>query len=225
MAFFATPVIAHETDVPHAETVAQVDAEVSAESSVDTMRPLDYIKARAQQIKNTNAPASTGTRPVMPARSASDQQRASSTMPQRDLKALALLHGGVIKNRFRLAISHLNNLLDRIDSRITKMTDAGLDTAAVVSLKIEADLAVSNAEADATAAADFAATANDATDRAAFKAELAAKIRAAHASMKAAHKAVMDVVRALVQLAKDNKPKVDSGASVETPVEAETDVQ
>lgn len=228
VAFFATPVMA-QTAV-EIEAAAAIDANVTPQPF---MKPLDAIKARAQQIKDgTMKPkldAQGGARIELkmmpPGERKGPGPNASSTMPGRGLKALIMMHGGVIKNRFNLAIDHLNNLLERIDSRLGKMADAGVDTAAAAKLKVEAELAVDKAEADAKAAVDFAATADDATDRATFKAELEAKIRAAHQSMKAAHEAVKKVVRALVQLAKDNKPKVDAKASVETSTTVETDVQ
>lgn len=233
MAFFATPVMAQTADIDVA-----ADAEVNVGAPLPPggpMKPLDFIKARAQQLKDGTMKPKDGPRPAMDIKlkggieggarmDVLKDRNASSTRPG-GLKALVMMHGGVIKNRFRLAIEHLNNLLERIDARLSKMADAGVDTAAAAKLKVEADLAVDKAEADAKVVADFAGTASDATDRATFKAELETKIRAAHQSMKAAHKAVMDVVRALVQLAKDNKPKVDAKASVETSATVETDIQ
>lgn len=230
MALFATPVTA-QTAV-EIEAAAAIDANVTPQPF---MKPLDAIKARAQQIKDGTPKPNSGAGPGMDVKLKAgveggarmdvvNDRNASSTRPI-SLRALVMMHTGVIRNRFRLAIEHLNNLLERIDSRLSKMADAGVDTAAAVKLKVEAELAVDKAEADAKAVADLAATANDSTDRSAFKAELETKIRAAHQSMKAAHKAVMDVVRALVQLAKDNKPKVDAEASVETSATVETDIQ
>jgi hypothetical protein len=230
LAFFATPVMA-QTAV-EIEAAAAIDANVTPQPF---MKPLDAIKARAQQIKDGTMRPKDGPRPDMDVKLKAGaeggarldimkERNASSTRPG-GLKALVMMHGGAIKNRFRLAIEHLNNLLERMDTRLGKMADAGVDTAAAAKLKVEAELAVDKAEADAKAVADFAATAEDTTDRASFKAELEAKMRTAGQSVKAAHQAVVKAVRALVQLAKDNKPKVDAEASVETSATVETDVQ
>lgn len=223
MAFFATPVLA-QTAV-EIEAAAAIDANASPQPF---KKPLDAIKARAQQIKDGPRPGmDVKVKAGMEGGARMDvlkERNASSTAP-RGLKALVMMHGGVIKNRFRLAIEHLENLLERMDSRLDKMADEGIDTSASAKLKVEAEVAVDKAEADAKAVADFAATAQDSTDRAAFKAELQAKIRTAHASLKAAHEAVRKAVKSLVDLAKANKPKVDADASVETSVEAGTNVQ
>lgn len=230
VALFATPVMAQSIDV-----TADADARIGVPNPPPNgpgMKPLDFIKARAQQI-NQGTPRMPGNIPaevradakIRLSASSSKERTASSTPFVRGLKALVMTHGGVIKNRFRLAIEHLNNLLGRIDSRLEKMAASGIDTSSVVTLHANAEIAVDKAEADAKAAADFAATADDATDRAAFKAQLETKLRTAHQSLKAAHQAVVKTVRALVQLARDNKPKADANASVDTSSEAHVDVQ
>lgn len=230
---FAAPVLAHE-GVDHS-TEAEAEAHLKTEGPL--MKPLDFIKARAKELKGGPADArlefkagldvgpdarmkgETGVRAdVMRGHSASSTGGGS-------LKSLVLMHGGAIKNRFRLAIGHMDNILERIDSRLGKMANAGIETASVVKLKVEAEVAVDKAEADAKAVADFVASVDEGSDRAAVKAELTAKIRTAHQSLKAAHQAVTKVVRALAQLGKDNKQKIDAAASIETSVETETNVQ
>jgi|GEM_PF-2062578 len=224
MAFFATPVLA-QTAI-EIEAAAAVDANVTPQPF---MKPLDAIKARAQQIKDGPRPGmDVKVKAGMEGGARMDvlkERNASSTEPRRGLKALLLTHGGVIKNRFRLAIEHMNNILQRMDSRLGKMADEGVDTSASAKLKVEAEVAVDKAEADAKAVADYVAGVDETDDRATVKTELAAKIRAAHQSMKAAHEAVRKAVKSLVDLAKAQKPKVDANASVETSVEAETNVQ
>lgn len=226
IALFATPVIAHETGTPHDETVAQASLDASASASAETnlrMKPLDVIKARARQIKDgaqnvqlpVRASATSSVRVQM------NQGRASTTDGRGGLQALVRFHGGEIKNRFRLAISHMNNLLMRIDTRLGKMAAAGVDTTSVAQLKVDAELALDKAEVDAQAIADFVAGVEESSDHASVRAELHAKIKTAHDSVKAAHAAVMKVVRALVQLAKDNKDKL----KVEASVSATTSVQ
>ena len=243
IALFASPAIA--------ETETEIEIEGSATIETGTpgappMKPLDVIKARAQQIKQGSQNAKKEWRSETEAefenaergekkevlkeawgerKEIAKDRFASTTQLARGVKALALMHGGVIKNRFNLAVSHLNGLLDRMDARLEKMTAAGVDTAAVVTLHTSAEGAVAKAEADANAVADYLATVNESSDRATVKTELQAKVKTAQESLKAAHKAVMDTVRALVALAKENKPDGDADASVESSSSVETDVQ
>lgn len=208
IALFALPVLAKGPDV---------DASASAGVDVNAglpMRPLDIIKARAKQIQQgvqlpLKASATSSVRVQI-----NEERRASSTNNRSGVQALVRFHGGEIRNRFRLAITHLTNLINRIDSRLQKMEDAGVDTSATLQIEADARTAVDKASVDAKAIADFVATANDSTDRSAFKAELQAKLKTAQESVKAAHAAVLKLVRALVQLAKDNKVKLEVDAAV-----------
>lgn len=232
IAFFAAPVLAHD-GVEH-ETQADADAHVQTDVTLP-MRPLDLIKAKARQIKEGVQGAKIDLRAdtkVQLQNSGPGERKdiiknavgvrvdiakdrmASTTDLKRDLKNLVHRHGGEIKNRFRLAINHMNNLLMRIDMRLGKMAAAGVDTTAVAKLKVDAEIAVDKAEVDAQAVADFVASANESSDRATVKAELQAKIKTATDSLKAAHAAVMKVVRALVKLAVDNKDKLKVDATV-----------
>ncbi len=228
IALFAVPALAHETGEPHDEVVAQAAVDASASANVDAnlpMRPIDRIKAKAREIKEGTAGtpgANVELRADMKARGGGEMPNARVNAGNgQGLKEILRVHGGVIKNRFRLAIAHMNNLLIRIDTRLGKMEAAGVDTAAASQLKVDAELAVDKAEVDAQAVADFVANVPEGSDRAVVKAELAAKLRTAHASLKAAHEAVQKAVRALVQLAKDNKDKL----KVDVSVSATTTVQ
>lgn len=245
IALFASPAIA--------ETETEIEIEMEGSATIETgtpgappMKPLDVIKARAQQIKQGSQnskkewreetkgefeDAERGEKKEVLKEAWGERKEiakdrfASTTQLARGVKALALMHGGVIKNRFNLAVSHLNGLLDRMDARLEKMAAAGVDTAAVVTLHTNAEGAVAKAEADAKAVADYLATVNESSDRATVKTELQAKVKTAQESLKAAHKAVMDTVRALVALAKENNPDGDAKASVESSSSVETDVQ
>lgn len=217
IALFATPVFAHD-GVVHEDEV-EAEAHLKANGPLP-LKPLDLIK-RAKEVKDNipgvkvdfradaDAKVRTGDKP---------REHATGT-PFQGLKNLIKMHGGAIKNRFRLAIAHMNNILDRIETRLGKLADAGVDVSSATQLKVKAETAVAKAEVDAKAVADFVETASDSTDRAAFKAELETKLRTAHQSVKAAHAAVMKAVRALVALGKDAKIKVDADASVETTVQ------
>ena len=224
IALFATPAIA--------QTAAEVEASASINAQLDgSVRPLDLIKARAQQIKHSaqdatlqlktktqmqlDAASSPGERKeimldAMGARVDIARERASSSgQMARGIKSLIMMHGGVIKNRFRLAISHMDNILARVETRLDKMADAGIDTSSVAQLQLDANAALDTAEADAKAVADFVATVDDGSDRTAVRTELAAKMKTAQASLTSAHQAVMATVRGLVKLAVDNKNKIE----------------
>lgn len=216
-ALFAAPFAFAQTAVDLSVT-ADVDATVSPKPL--PTRPLDILKARAQQAKENVQKANIQLRAETQTDVSVGGQRATSSSPQGGgIRALIAMHTGVIKNRFRLAINHMNNLLDRVGTRLEKMAAEGINTAASVQLKADAEIAVDKAEADAKAVADFAATASDSTDRAAFKAELQAKIKTATESMKAAQEAIKKLVRSLVDLAKANKPHVDASTTIETEVQ------
>lgn len=213
---FAAPFAFAQTAVDLMVTT-EVDATVAPNPS---LRPLDALKARAQQAKENIQKANIPLRAEMRMDANTGGQRATSSAQQGGgIRALIALHTGVIKNRFRLAVSHMNNLLERIGSRLEKMAAEGIDTSTIVQLKVDAEAAVDKAEADAKVVADFAATASDSTDRAAFKAELQAKIQTASGSMKAAQEAIKKLVRSLVDLAKANKPQVGATTTVETTIE------
>ena len=226
VALFATPALAHETAEIHAH--AETDVSVGTDMPV---KPLEIIKARAKQLKekaqNANTPrradmeekmetkASMGARPDPMMR----ERQASTTRPGNNLSAMIKMHGGVIKNRFRLAISHMENLLNRVDSRLDKMTAQGIDTASALALQGEATLAMNKAKADAQAVSAVVENTSDSSDRATVRAELQVKIKTAQESMRAAHVAVKKVVSALVSLSKNNKTKVDASAAATTSVQ------
>lgn len=202
-----------------AQTAVDVGAAADINASIETrgaIKPLDLIRAKAQKIKQ-NALGGTGVN----ANANVNARLENSSSTARGLQALVRLHIGEIKNRFRLAITHMNNLLTRIDTRLGKMESQGVDISAAAKVKVDAALAVDTAEADAQAIADYMATVNDSSDRTAIRAELKAKIDTAQASLKAAHQAVLKAVHALVKLAVDNKAtlKMDTAVSATTSVQ------
>ena len=223
----------------HAQDVS-VDANASASVNAQTgpMTPLEILKAKLQAAKHAAVDAKVQLR----ADTKVQLQNASTSGERRDIKRGAVeerkditkerfgstteaisqfkltvrIHGGLIKERFVLAIKQLNNLLTRIQSRLDKMQATGVDVSSVVSLKADAQVATDKASADVQAVADFVANVSDTADRKAVKAELEAKIKTAQASIRAAHEALMKTIRALIQLAKNNKVKVDTSVSATT---------
>ncbi|MFZ2886337.1 MAG: hypothetical protein WA021_00785, partial [Minisyncoccia bacterium] len=79
-------------------------------------------------------------------------------------------------------------------------------------LQVSAEVAIDTAETDIAAVRTYIESVSDTSDRTTVKAELEAKIKAARESIRKAHEAVRKLVKALVDLAKQNRPS----ASVET---------
>lgn len=224
LAFFSTPfVFAQETDTPLEEPAL----ETSAAPTNPGNRPLDAIKERAQQIKQN----AQGVKPILPRATSTMEKRdaaknaleertdaararmASTTDIARGIKALILMHGGQIKNRFHLAITHLENILTRVDTRLDKMKTAGIDVSSVETLNTNAKTALIKAESDAKAVAEYVASVSDSNDRTNVRKELQSKIAIAQDSLKKAHAAVKEVVAALTKLAKSNNAPRGSASS------------
>ncbi len=224
LAFFSTPfVFAHETGIPHEEPVL----ETTAAPTNPENRPLDAIRERAQQMKQN----AQGVKPLPPRATSTMEKRdaaknalqertdlarsriASTTDVARGIKALILMHGGQIKNRFHLAITHLENILKRVDTRLEKMKTAGIDVASVESLNASAKAALTQAQSDAKAVAEYVSSVSDSSDRTNVRKELQAKITTAQESLKKAHTAVREVVAALSKLAKNTKAQSESASS------------
>lgn len=217
-----------------------------APGSLPQKKPFDAMREKAQQIKQNAQGAKvelrTDTKLKMQNASSSGEKRevmkgaweehkdiakeriASTTQLKRDIKSLVRMHGGQIKNRFNLAINHMKKLLARVDTRLGKMVEAGIDTSSVGALKASADAAIAKAEADALAVGTFVSGVSDTSDRAIVKTELQAKIKTAQESVRAAHVAVKSTVRALVDLSKANK-KVGADVSVENTTTVETSTE
>ena len=226
----------------HAEDIS-VDANAGVPLPPGPLRPLDILKmklnAAAHGAKDEKIQLRADTKVQLQNATTSGEKHdirvdamgerkdiakdrfASTTQAISQFKMMMRIHGGLIRQRFVIAINQLENLLARIQTRLDKMQAKGVDVTAVVALKVDAQAASDKAKADGKAVADFIANVSDTDDRATVKAALEAKIKTAQASIKAAHEAVMKVVRALVQLAKDNKDKL----KVESDVSATTSVQ
>jgi hypothetical protein len=215
--------LAHESSDPaHSHAIAQAEAEVDASVSATPSRPLDLVRQRALEMKqNAGIRAETNIQ-LQNASSGAErrdiarERQSSSTNLVRKIKDAVRQHAGLIKERFGLALRQFEQLSARIETRLEKMKAEGMATASV-----EAELAVAKAanieaKADVQAVADFVASVDDSADRAAVRTELQALIKEAQTSIKEAHQALQKVVRSLVALAKENKPKVEATTSVET---------
>lgn len=162
-------------------------------------------------------------REAMPERMQIAKDRMASTTALRmKMKAAAQKHGGLIRERFSNAIAHLEKFMARIDSRIEKLSDEGVDVSAVVALHADADSAIAQAKADIEAVRTYLSSVTDESDREAVKSEMSTLSKAAQESIKEAHAAVKAVIKALVDLAKANKP---ASVEVEADVSASTEIE
>jgi|GEM_PF-6578374 len=220
--------LAHESSDPaHSHAVAQAEAEVDASASVNAPRPLDLVRQRALEIKQNAIDGKAGLRAEtkMQLQNASSgperrnivrERQASSTNLVRTMKDLVRQHAGLIKERFALALRQFEKLSGRIETRLEKMKAEGIATASVEAELAVAKTANTEAKANVQAVADFVASIDDSADRAMVRAELQILIKEAQTSIRKAHQALQKVVRSLVALAKENKPEVNTSASVET---------
>lgn len=158
-------------------------------------------------------------REAMPERMQIAKDRMASTTGLRaKMKAAVQRHAGLIRERFTNAIAHLEKLMERVDSRIEKLSGAGVDVSAVVALQGDAEGAIADAKTNIEAVRSYMAGVTDESDRESVKEEIGSLVKAAQESIKEAHTAVRAVVKALVDLAKANKPapEVETNASTST---------
>lgn len=223
--------LAHESDDP---THMQAHAEAEASVSTDTkpIRPLDLIrkaKEAKQNIQN-NAGINAGmhfdakmqmrTASSVPEKRPLKERMASSSDLRAKIKGAIRMHGGLIKERFSLAVRQFEKIVARIESRIEKMKGEGIATASVEAELEVAKTAQAEAKADVQAVADFVAGADENADRAQVRTQLQTLIKEAQTSIRTAHQALQKVIKSLVTLAKENKPKVETEASVEAETSA-----
>jgi glutamine synthetase type III len=215
------------------DTSVSVDAEVGITPpppNSGPIRPLDLARQKAMELKQGTANAkadwqnaSSGPeRRPMPA--AKDRMASTSNLMQKVRGAIAQ-HAGVIKNRFRLAMSHFERFVERIETRIDKMAAAGVDTASVEAQLEVAKTAQASAAADIQAVHDYVDSIEESTDRTQVRTQLQALVKTANESIKEAHLELQKTVRALVALAKENKPVVETSASVEAEAAVEASNQ
>lgn len=204
---------------------ATVDANATVQPNLP-IKPLDLVRQRALEIKQ-NADAKAGLRAetkiqLQNASSGAErrdiarERQASSTNLVRKIKDAVRQHAGLIKERFSLALRQFEKLSGRIETRIEKMKVEGMATASVEAELAVAKTANAEAKADVQAVADFVANVDESADRAAVRTQLQALIKDAQTSIREAHQALQKVVRSLVALGKENKPKANASTTIET---------
>ena len=133
------------------------------------------------------------------------------------MQVLFRTHLGSAIARFNAAIQHFENIVTRIESRIEKLKERGVNTASV---EAELDLAV---EAIGVAKVDVQALSSIGTSLSALstvaeaKAAMRVALQKATASIKAAHKTLLETARELSTLVRASaSTEINSGASVDT---------
>ena len=233
--------------VAFAETEAEGSASAEASVSVDApaqngtpgQTPLQMMKAKLQGIKNTAMEAkedlrantkiqmknasTTGEKKevmkgaLMERKDIAKDRKASTTAVMKGVRNLVRMHGGLVRERFGIALRQFDKMTERIHSRIDKMKTGGADTASVEASLTISETAIAKAKTDVQVITDFIANVDDSATTASVKTTLQADIKQAQASIKAAHAALMDTVKKLVALAKTIH--VEAGASASTTVE------
>ncbi len=131
------------------------------------------------------------------------------------LRALVKTHVGAAMRRMNTALNQFDNIIERVDSRIEKLKGRGIDTASVeTSLSTSVGL-VATAKADVQALSTLVESVNESSDAASVKEQLRAAIDKATASVKAAHRALLDTAKALSALGRAST-QADTGTSAET---------
>ncbi|MFZ2556036.1 MAG: hypothetical protein WAZ27_01265 [Minisyncoccia bacterium] len=246
--------LAHESDDPaHTEAHVNAEAGTGGAPGAKPMKPLDLIRKAKEEKQNIqqnamedkkelraetkiqmqNASSGAQKREVMKGAWDDRKDIAKTRMASssdlrgkiKDIRGAIREHAGRVKERFALALRQFEKLMARVESRIEKLKADGVATASV-----EADLEAAKsanvaAKADVQAVADFVASVDETADRETVRTQIQTLTKEAQASIKAAHEALKTLVKNLSALAKENKPKVDTSASVEAEAQVETSSQ
>lgn len=131
------------------------------------------------------------------------------------IQALARTHLGGAITRLSAAIRHFENIAERIESRIEKLNERGIDTASVEA-SLEAAVALTaTAKVNVGALKDLINSVTDFSDPETVKAEIRAAIEKATASVKAAHQQFIKAARELSALVQTSI-EINSETTVDT---------
>lgn len=131
------------------------------------------------------------------------------------LQALVKTHVGAVIRRTNAALNQFENIVTRIESRIEKLKTRGVDTASVeASLSTSVGL-IATAKVDVQALSTLVASVTESSDPASVKEQLRAAIDKATASIKAAHRALLDTAKALSALVRVSA-EAEANTSTET---------
>lgn len=131
------------------------------------------------------------------------ERMASSTEARGDMKgriSLDIVLRNMV-NRLTAAIERFENIASRIDSRIEKLRAEGKDVSAAVSLQASAKTKIAEAKVAVSAIVKPSMSAEPTREelKAAFE-DMRGKVKAAEEAVKAAHKALIEVVVALKRI-------------------------
>lgn len=127
-------------------------------------------------------------------------------------------HLGAIVNRLTVSLRYFDNMVKRMESRIQKLKDRGVDTTSVEASLATAVNLIATAKTDVKAITDAVDAVADTSDSAALKEELREAITKATASVKAAHRALVDTAHALIALV---RVSAEADANVDADVDAD----
>lgn len=130
------------------------------------------------------------------------------------LHALVRTHLGAAIARLNVAIRHFEKFVERIESRIEKLSGRGVDTSSVEALLSGTTEKIEIAKGDAQALIDLISTVTDTSDADTVKAEIRAAIQTAKESVKAAHRALKETIRVLVELVRNAK-EINTDTSID----------
>lgn len=208
---------------------AQTSAEVDVEVKATTSGPLRLLNQKRLELKADIRTQYEETREGWKSASTTDERRGlledrkefRENIKER-LQVLVRTHIGSAIARLNAAIRHFERFTDRIESRITKLEERGMDTTSVEASLATAISLTATAKADVDALSTLVASVTAESDPETVKAEIRAAIQKAVESVKAAHKAFKETVRELAALV---KASVEVEAEVDVNTEAEVDTE
>ena len=131
------------------------------------------------------------------------------------LQVLLRTHLGSAIARLNAAVRHFDNIIERIESRIEKLKDRGLDTASVeATLKVAMD-AAAVAKVDVQALSSVGASITASSTAETVKTEIRTAVKKAMESVKVAHQALLKTSRELSALVKVSA-QINSTTTVDT---------
>ncbi len=145
-----------------------------------------------------------------------DERKAKMENLKERIQMLARTHLGSSITRLSAAIRHFENIAERIESRLLKLSERGVETASVEASLETAISLTATAKTDVDALKALINSVTDASDPETIRAEIRAAIEKATASVKAAHEAFIKTARELSALV-----RVSGGINSTTTVDVE----
>lgn len=142
------------------------------------------------------------------------QKDAIGSMKER-LQNLFRTHLGAAISRLNNATDRFDGFIARIESRIVKMQERGIDTSSAEASLEAAEGLVTIAKDNVSALSSLVSSVNDTDDPEAVRAEIRATLKTAMESVKAAHRALIAVVKELGTTAPSSSPTINNEASID----------